>query len=458
MESIGKYQTIEGGSSSNSIWLPTDSKSVYDINGLVTMQNSFEYCQLNKLINKNDDVGDVSNLINDILTDEGRITPISSNTLCIPDINTLMTLIQRVAVGPHVVGLNSNKLTSSNKGVAGSSSSDKLNEEVNPLSEIGNIEGGDSSLNTLCLVMTQLRLLLVKTTTLIDYCGAINEGQSQSGDSNSNSGSADNESNLNNSFIILMELLARFLPSLLSLAAADPLHCIFLAHERVGFGDSSFNTVLWNLLQAGDIHFLEKLFLQLWSRVRGVEGVLERTQEAKNTVAVIGNDSGTESLKTGGISGSSFSIMATSSGKSGGVVVPAPGGSGRRLSFTSSLTTPAASIGTPGPISNFGLINGIHITGPVFDWFHSGTKELGCPLVVLGGDVHISDGTKVRANLHFSSVAAVPALSTSLITMKGRWFYEVTLLSDGLMQIGWANPSFRCDPVNGIGVGDHVHR
>ena len=41
--------------------------------------------------------------------------------------------------------------------------------------------------------------------------------------------------------------------------------------------------------------------------------------------------------------------------------------------------------------------------------------------------------------------------------MTGRWFYEVTLLSDGLVQVGWANGLFRCDPVCGQGVGDHTH-
>jgi hypothetical protein len=41
--------------------------------------------------------------------------------------------------------------------------------------------------------------------------------------------------------------------------------------------------------------------------------------------------------------------------------------------------------------------------------------------------------------------------------MTGRWFYEVSLISDGLMQIGWANALFRCDPICGQGVGDHMH-
>ena len=30
-------------------------------------------------------------------------------------------------------------------------------------------------------------------------------------------------------------------------------------------------------------------------------------------------------------------------------------------------------------------------------------------------------------------------------------------MSDGLMQIGWADKNFRCDPSCGQGVGDHLH-
>ena len=44
-------------------------------------------------------------------------------------------------------------------------------------------------------------------------------------------------------------------------------------------------------------------------------------------------------------------------------------------------------------------------------------------------------------------------VAVSLEKMSGRWYYECTLLSDGLMQIGWADSSFRCDPGCGQGVG-----
>ncbi|KAG5178333.1 concanavalin A-like lectin/glucanase domain-containing protein, partial [Tribonema minus] len=39
----------------------------------------------------------------------------------------------------------------------------------------------------------------------------------------------------------------------------------------------------------------------------------------------------------------------------------------------------------------------------------------------------------------------------------GRWFYEVVVRTDGLMQVGWADREFGCDPVLGRGVGDHPH-
>jgi hypothetical protein len=77
---------------------------------------------------------------------------------------------------------------------------------------------------------------------------------------------------------------------------------------------------------------------------------------------------------------------------------------------------------------------------------------------VLGGDVQL-DGHRVTALAHFPSVrlggisgALAPvirgsnaATATAAIDRRtgvvgghgGRWYYEVTLLSDGLMQIGW---------------------
>ncbi|RYH25810.1 hypothetical protein EON65_15255 [archaeon] len=72
-------------------------------------------------------------------------------------------------------------------------------------------------------------------------------------------------------------------------------------------------------------------------------------------------------------------------------------------------------------------------------------------LVPLAGEVYIGEN-KVRAISHFPSVRL---LNINLCQLTGRWYYEVTLLSDGLMQIGWANTLFKCDPICGQGVGDH---
>jgi hypothetical protein len=74
-------------------------------------------------------------------------------------------------------------------------------------------------------------------------------------------------------------------------------------------------------------------------------------------------------------------------------------------------------------------------------------------LTAVAGEVIISE-TKIRALNHFPSVKLQ---GVGLERMTGRWFYECTLLTDGLIQVGWANAMFRCDPVNGQGVGDHTH-
>jgi hypothetical protein len=73
--------------------------------------------------------------------------------------------------------------------------------------------------------------------------------------------------------------------------------------------------------------------------------------------------------------------------------------------------------------------------------------------VAISGELQIND-CKIRAVNHFPSVKI---LDVQLKRMTGRWFYECILMTDGLMQIGWADKSFRCDPSCGHGVGDHPH-
>jgi hypothetical protein len=62
-----------------------------------------------------------------------------------------------------------------------------------------------------------------------------------------------------------------------------------------------------------------------------------------------------------------------------------------------------------------------------------------------------TDGLEVRNDSSsFESYRACRGVQT------GVWYYEVTLLTDGIMQIGWANNICRFDPDEGSGVGDDI--
>ncbi|TMW63295.1 hypothetical protein Poli38472_002236 [Pythium oligandrum] len=78
-----------------------------------------------------------------------------------------------------------------------------------------------------------------------------------------------------------------------------------------------------------------------------------------------------------------------------------------------------------------------------------------CPsfLEVLGGDVEIQALT-IRALQHFPSVRLG---KVSITANSGLWYYEVAILSEGLMQIGYVDGDFVSDPLQGQGVGDHVN-
>lgn len=58
-----------------------------------------------------------------------------------------------------------------------------------------------------------------------------------------------------------------------------------------------------------------------------------------------------------------------------------------------------------------------------------------------------SEGIVITSNSSFCSILLPCAVS------EGKWFYEMELLSDGLMQVGWASDGFAC-AAEGDGVGD----
>ncbi|CAM9095192.1 unnamed protein product, partial [Hapterophycus canaliculatus] len=79
----------------------------------------------------------------------------------------------------------------------------------------------------------------------------------------------------------------------------------------------------------------------------------------------------------------------------------------------------------------------------------------GCPrpmLQVLGGDALV-EGNRVTASSHFPTIR-LSDVGVGSGSLQERWYYEVTLMTGGLMQVGWAGPTFRCSPTSGQGVGD----
>ena len=84
-----------------------------------------------------------------------------------------------------------------------------------------------------------------------------------------------------------------------------------------------------------------------------------------------------------------------------------------------------------------------------FHFFNSSSQLISLHSLInpLAGEVSIIDN-KIKAVSHFPSIKLN---EISLQRMSGRWFYEVIILSDGLMQIGWADSHFRCDPTCGQG-------
>lgn len=53
---------------------------------------------------------------------------------------------------------------------------------------------------------------------------------------------------------------------------------------------------------------------------------------------------------------------------------------------------------------------------------------------------------------HFESVRATACVK------REKWYYETLLLSNGIMQIGWATSRCRFSPEEGYGVGDDCVR
>ena len=193
-------------------------------------------------------------------------------------------------------------------------------------------------------------------------------------------------------------LQPKILSEMLTFACKDPAETVASIFESTNFQGIQVD-VLKNLLKEGDVHFLEKLTTRLWKQFRYRDF-----------------------------------LWAPASG--GNTSVPTNIPAGTTLGSVNSTT---------------GVPVGICATGVTSKYVSEYDPYIS--LTALAGEVTIT-GNKVRASSHFPSIRLQDC---GLERMTGRWFYECTLLSDGLMQIGWANALFRCDPICGQGVGDHLH-
>ncbi|KDO34041.1 hypothetical protein SPRG_01315 [Saprolegnia parasitica CBS 223.65] len=82
-------------------------------------------------------------------------------------------------------------------------------------------------------------------------------------------------------------------------------------------------------------------------------------------------------------------------------------------------------------------------------WLVNATQKL----QVLGGDVEMEE-YRVKGLQHFPTIKLT---GVSITAGTGMWFYEVVLLTDGLMQIGWVDMAFEANAIQGQGVGDHTN-
>eukprot|EP01062_Namystynia_karyoxenos_P063113 TRINITY_DN55934_c0_g1_i1.p1 TRINITY_DN55934_c0_g1~~TRINITY_DN55934_c0_g1_i1.p1 ORF type:complete len:1846 (+),score=599.58 TRINITY_DN55934_c0_g1_i1:433-5538(+) len=71
----------------------------------------------------------------------------------------------------------------------------------------------------------------------------------------------------------------------------------------------------------------------------------------------------------------------------------------------------------------------------------------------------VSDGTGIITNgLECRNTGtAFYSVKANVKVSRGTWYYEVTLATHGLMQVGWASDRSQAKPVAGIGVGDDAH-
>ena len=235
-------------------------------------------------------------------------------------------------------------------------------DNVNKKKELSDIQHSKIFEET-SLLLAQLRCLLMQITIT---------SNKPKGNNSNNTKTKEHYSNISN-------IMTKNIPNLISVASCDSVQNISLFLEKAKSTDLA--SIFSDIIQYCDILFIEKLYLRFWKIVRVQK--ISSIQPDEENKQVEGNQILNENNEISKTVNNNMNIDKDNLSKNQG-------------------------------------LNPLGIA-----WYNGVKGDDNCPIVLLGGDVHITDGTKVRAALHFSSIASNPHTAINLNAMHGRWYYEV---------------------------------
>jgi hypothetical protein len=380
---------VDISQTSNGLWVRhsgelgsrnSQTGSIFGVSGLVTAQDYFPILRLNKIF-------PVKEFIQN--SGEEKNKRKKKQIFTIPNSDELLQLLQRTLSPssdlPQGRPLNSKTVSTPENQVL------EIQSDLAQKCEIS---------QEISLQLARVRCVLIQTavaesgmvfsTTRNDRIKNSNKLENENENENKeNEGKTENENEdeKENEMTILGSILESNMASLLSLSSSDTMQCIHIINKNTATKD--ITEIFRKILQEGDIAFIEKVYLRLWKSVRAP------------STHTLGTDFTT-------VTETPFPEFDKNSVES---------------EFCSnSPILKKESVNNNSNITKYGNEKG----SVKIDWYHGTKGDDSCPIVVLGGDVQITDGTKVRASLHFSSVSSSPLVAINLDHMTGRWFYEVS--------------------------------
>ena len=216
------------------------------------------------------------------------------------------------------------------------------------------------------LILAKLRCLLIQVTTTTNKMKETN-----------------NKYQTEKQYSALSKIMKKNISNLISIASYDPVKNMLLFLKKAKSSDLA--SILNDIIKYGDILFIEKLYLRLWKVVR-VQKMSCVTTDNEN------NENNEH----------------------------------KQVEENNKNINNRNNIQNQNQNNNMNSNNNQELNPLRILWYNGIKGDDNCPIILLGGDVHITDGTKVRAALHFSSIASTPHTAINLNAMHGRWFYEVT--------------------------------